>query len=99
MFTNPSCRLGVFEFFFRYTDRLKFENSYLIKEFLIICVLDIEQVKLIKKHFSELIHIRWIYMLHSFTASVQVTLQVSSSLEICIANWTAESLEECMDIV
>ena len=38
-------------------------------------------------------------MLHTFNASDQVTLQVSSLLEICIASWTAESLEECMDIV
>ena len=38
-------------------------------------------------------------MLHSFAASDQVTFQVSSLLEICIAGWTAESLEECTDIV
>ena len=38
-------------------------------------------------------------MLHTFTASNQVTLEVSSLLEICIASWTVESLEECMDIV
>ena len=38
-------------------------------------------------------------MLHMFTTSDQVTLQVSSLLKICIASWTAESLEECMDIV
>ena len=38
-------------------------------------------------------------MLHSFTASNQVTLHVSSLLEKCIESWTAESLEECMDIV
>ena len=98
MFTIPSCRLGVFEFFFRYTDRFKVENSKNIREFLIICVLDIERVKLIKKSFSELMHILWINTLHSFTA-YQVTLQVSSLLEICIASWTAERLEECMDIV
>ena len=41
----------------------------------------------------------WIYMLHTFTASDQVTLQVSRLLEICIASWTAESFEECMDNV
>ena len=33
-------------------------------EFLIICVLEIERVKLMKKRFSELIHVLWIYMLH-----------------------------------
>ena len=66
---------------------------------MIICVLDIERFKLIKKRFSELLHILWIYVLHSFTASDQVTLRVSSLLEIGIASWTAESLEECMDIV
>ena len=38
-------------------------------------------------------------MLHSFTASDQVTLQVSRLLELCIASWTAESFEECMDFV
>ena len=38
-------------------------------------------------------------MLHTFTASDQVTLQVSILLELCIASWKAESLEECMDIV
>ena len=38
-------------------------------------------------------------MLHSFSASDQVTLQVSSLLEIFIASWAAESLEECIDIV
>ena len=38
-------------------------------------------------------------MLHTFTASDQMTLQVSSLLKICIANWTAESLEEGIDIV
>ena len=38
-------------------------------------------------------------MLHKFISSNQVTLQVSSPLEICVASWTAESLEECMDIV
>ena len=38
-------------------------------------------------------------MLHTFTASDQMTLQVSSLLKICIAIWTAESLEEGIDIV
>ena len=52
-----------------------------------------------KKGFLELTHILWIYMLHSFTASDQVTLQVSSLLEIRIASWKAESFEECMDVV
>ena len=99
MFTNPTCRLGGFEFFFRYTDIFKVENSYIIKEFVIICVLDIERVKLIKKRFSELIHILWKYMLHSFTASDQMTLQVFSLSEVCIASWTAEELEQCMDVV
>ena len=99
MFINPICRLGVFEFIFRYTDRFKVENSYLFKGFLIICILDIERVKLIKKRFSELIHLLWIYMLHTLTASEQMTLQVSCILKICIANWTAESLEESLDIV
>ena len=64
-----------------------------------MCVLDIELVKLIKKRFSELIHNLRIYMLHLFTASEQVTPQVSSLLELCIASWTAKSLEECMDVV
>ena len=99
MFTNPSCCLNVFEFFFRYTHRFKVENTLIIKEFLITCVLDIEVVNLIKKRFSELIHILWLYMLHSFTASDQVTLQVSGLLEIFIASWTAEGLEKCMDVV
>ena len=75
------------------------ENSDIIKEFLIICVLDIERVKFLKKRFSELIRILRIYMLHSFTASDQVMLQFSSLLEICIAGCTAESHEERMDIV
>ena len=66
---------------------------------MIICVLDIKRVKLIKKRFSEMIHILWVYMLHTFTASDQMTLQVSSLLKLCIASWTAESLEECIDIV
>ena len=61
--------------------------------------MDIERVKLIKKRFSELMHILWMYMLHSFTASQQATLQVSSLLEIGIAVWTAKSLEVCMDII
>ena len=38
-------------------------------------------------------------MLHTFTASDQRTLHVSSLLKICITSWTAESLEECKDIV
>ena len=36
-------------------------------------------------------------MLHSFTASDQVTLRVSSFFEICTGSWTAESFEECID--
>ena len=46
-----------------------------------------------------MLHILWIYMLHTFTAFDQVTLQVSSLLKISITSWTAESLEECIDIV
>ena len=38
-------------------------------------------------------------MLHSFAASGQVTLQVSNFLESCIACWTAERLEGCMESV
>ena len=38
-------------------------------------------------------------MLHSFTASDEATLQVSSLLEICVACSTAESFKECTDIV
>ena len=38
-------------------------------------------------------------MPHSFTASDQVTLQVSNPLETWIASWTAEGFDECMDIV
>ena len=99
MFTNRRCRLGFFEFFFRYTDRLKVENNQIVKKFLIISVLNIERVKPIEKRFSKLIRILWIYMLHSFEASDQMTLQVSRLLEICIASWTAESPEDCMGIV
>ena len=66
---------------------------------MIIFVLDIERVKFTKKRFSELLRNFWIYMLHSFSASDQVTLQVSSLSEICVTGLTAESLEECTDIV
>ena len=59
----------------------------------------IEWDKLIKKHLSELIRILRIYMLHSFTASDQVTLQVTSLLDKFIASRTVKSLEECTDIV
>ena len=38
-------------------------------------------------------------MLHSFSTSDQVTLQVFSLLEICISGWTVESVEESMDFV
>ena len=38
-------------------------------------------------------------MLHSFTAPDQVALEFSNLLELCIASWTVESLEECIDIV
>ena len=99
MLTNPNCPLWVFEFFFRYTDRFEVENSKIIKEFLIFCLLDIERLKLINRRFLELIHNLCIYMLHPVTASDQVTLQVSCLLEICIGNRLAESLEECMDVV
>ena len=54
---------------------------------------------IIKKRFWELIRNRCIYVLHSFIPSDQVTLQVANLLEICIASWTAERLEECMDVV
>ena len=73
-------------------------KSKIIKEFLIIRVLVIEGVKLIKNRFAQLIH-SLLFMLHSFTAIDQVTLQVSNLLERCIASWSAESLEECMDKV
>ena len=78
---------------------IQIDSNRIIKEFLIICALDIERIKLIKIRSSEFIHVFWIYMLHSFTASDRLMLQVSSLSEICIASWTTKSVEECIDVV